>query len=116
MVSQQVLPRCSNRGTKEVLKYLWNVYSFFVLYANIDGFNPKEYEMAVEDRTDIDKWIISRLNNTIKTVRTNLDNYNITPAARAIDDLVDDISNWYLRRSRSGIGSPKLILIRLQHI
>lgn len=86
---------------RKFLNTLWNVYSFFVLYANIDGFNPKEYEMAVEDRTDIDKWIISRLNNTIKTVRTNLDNYNITPAARAIDDLVDDISNWYLRRSRS---------------
>ena len=83
---------------RKFLNTLWNVYSFFVLYANIDGFNPKEYEMAVEDRTDIDKWIISRLNNTIKTVRTNLDNYNITPAARAIGDLVDDISNCISRR------------------
>lgn len=90
-----------SEAQRKFLNTLWNVYSFFVLYANIDGFNPKNYSMDVKERADIDRWLISRVNNTIKGVRNYLDNYNITSAARILDDLVDDLSNWYVRRCRS---------------
>ncbi|MDI3533749.1 MAG: isoleucyl-tRNA synthetase [Thermosediminibacterales bacterium] len=85
---------------RKFLNTLYNVYSFFTLYANIDGFDPREYEMPVEKRAEIDRWLISRLNNVIKGIRKSLDSYNITPAARMLDDFVDDLSNWYVRRCR----------------
>ncbi|MDD5601127.1 MAG: DUF5915 domain-containing protein, partial [Actinomycetota bacterium] len=79
---------------------LWNTYSFFVIYANIDNFNPCDYELEVKDRTEIDRWIISELNQTIKKVNELMDNYNVTESGRAIQNFVDALSNWYVRRSR----------------
>ncbi len=79
---------------------LWNVYSFFVIYANIDDFDPYRYELDVKDRIEIDRWIISELNNTIKKVTELMDDYNVTDSGRQIESFVDDLSNWYVRRSR----------------
>lgn len=79
---------------------LWNVYSFFVIYANIDDFDPYRYELEVKDRIEIDRWIISELNNTIKKVTELMDDYNVTDSGRQIESFVDDLSNWYVRRSR----------------
>ncbi|QWG50364.1 isoleucine--tRNA ligase [Bacillus mycoides] len=78
---------------------LVNVYSFYVLYANLDEYNPKEkYEVK---RTKLDEWVLSRLHSTTKKVRTALDDYQFTNAAREIAALVDEVSNWYVRRSRN---------------
>lgn len=94
----------SKEAVEEVVKKfmgtLHNVYSFFVLYANIDNIDPTDYEMPVSDRPVIDKWIISALNGLVATVRKNMDAYQISGATRAIADFVDDLSNWYVRRCR----------------
>lgn len=79
---------------------LWNTYAFYVLYANIDGFNPKEYKLEHEKLSVMDKWILSRLNTLIGQVDKNLENYRLTEPARVIQEFVDDLSNWYVRRSR----------------
>jgi len=89
-----------SESQRRFLSTLWNVYSFYVLYANVDKFDPDEYELPPEERGILDKWIISRFNGLAETVRIELDAYNITPAARAIEEFVDDLSNWYVRRSR----------------
>jgi len=85
---------------KKFMGTLHNVYSFFVLYANIDDVNPLEYTMPVADRPDIDRWIVSVFNGVVKTVRENMDEYQISRATRAMDAFVDDLSNWYVRRCR----------------
>jgi isoleucyl-tRNA synthetase len=79
---------------------LWNTYSFFVIYANIDNFNPNDYSLEVKDRLEIDRWIISELNKTIKGVVELLDDFNVTDSGRLIENFIDDLSNWYVRRSR----------------
>ncbi len=79
----------------------------YVLYANVDKFDPDEYELPPEERGILDKWIISRFNGLAETVRIELDAYNITPAARAIEEFVDDLSNWYVRRSRRRYWAQK---------
>ena len=79
---------------------LWNTYAFFVLYANIDNFDASKYVLAYEKLSVMDKWLLSKLNTVIKEVDNNLSNYRIPEAARALDDFVDDMSNWYVRRSR----------------
>lgn len=79
---------------------LWNSYAFYVLYAGIDKFNPYDYSSEDAKLTIMDRWIISRLNSLIKTIDDNLENYRITESARAAEDFVDDLSNWYVRRSR----------------
>ncbi|MCX6352763.1 MAG: isoleucine--tRNA ligase [Bacteroidetes bacterium] len=80
---------------------LYNIYSFFGLYANIDGFAFKENRIPFHEKPEIDRWIISLLNNLVKEVETNLDNYDPTPAVRAIHDfVVDNLSNWYVRLCR----------------
>ncbi len=89
-----------SESQRRFLGTLWNVYSFFVLYANIDGFDPKQYDMASENRSEMDRWLLSKINSTNKKLRQDLDNLNITDAARALEALIDDISNWYVRRSR----------------
>ena len=80
---------------------LFNTYSFFARYANVDGFDPKAEKIAVSDRPEIDRWAISRLNTLVATVQSNLDNYELTPATRAIAEFVDELSNWYVRLNRS---------------
>lgn len=79
---------------------LWNVYSFYVLYANIDKFSPSDYQMDVAKRSSIDRWLLSKFNSLVKKVREDLDEFQITSAARSIEKFVDDLSNWYVRRSR----------------
>ncbi len=79
---------------------LWNTYSFFVIYANIDRFDPAEHDLPVSDRMEIDRWIISELNITIKNVNNLLEDFNVTESGRIIQDFVDELSNWYVRRSR----------------
>ncbi|MCR4429072.1 MAG: isoleucine--tRNA ligase [Caldiserica bacterium] len=79
---------------------LWNVYSFFVTYANIDGFNPTQYSSPVQGRSFLDQWIISRLNSLIKLSRESLDAYDVASVVRETEDFVEDLSTWWLRRSR----------------
>ena len=92
---------------RKFLSTLWNVYSFYVLYAEIDKFNPLEYADFESDNV-MDKWILSKLNTLIKVVDKNLDEYQITPAALAIEDFTDELSNWYVRRNRARYWSQEL--------
>ena len=79
---------------------LWNTYAFYVLYANIDNFNPMEHTLDYEKLSVMDKWILSKLNSTIQTCDSSLENYKIPETAKALQEFVDDLSNWYVRRSR----------------
>lgn len=102
-----------SEAQRRFLGTLWNVYSFFVLYANIDEFDPTKYSSCPENRAEIDRWLLSRINTVNKQVRQNLDDLDITDAARTLEALVDDISNWYVRRCRerywkSGMDDDKI--------
>jgi isoleucyl-tRNA synthetase len=79
---------------------LWNTYAFYVLYAEIDQFDPTKYELEYNKLTVMDKWLLSKMNTMVKIVDENLGNYRIPEAARALDEFVDEMSNWYVRRSR----------------
>jgi len=87
-------------GQRKFMGTLWNTYAFFVLYANIDAFDATKYNLEYDKLSVMDKWLLSRLNSTVKAVDDNLGNYRIPEAARALQDFVDDMSNWYVRRSR----------------
>ncbi len=80
---------------------LWNTYAFFVLYANIDEFDATKHELEYDKLPVMDKWLLSKLNSTVKTVDSCLNDYKVPEAANALQDFVDDMSNWYVRRSRS---------------
>lgn len=86
--------------SRKFMGTLWNTYAFFVLYANIDSFDATKYTLDYEKLSVMDKWLLSRLNSTIQTVDDDLANYKIPEAARALEAFVDDMSNWYVRRSR----------------
>ena len=87
-------------GQRKFMGTLWNTYAFFVLYANIDNFDATKYTLEYDKLSVMDKWLLSKLNTLIKEVDSNLGNYRIPEAARALQDFVDDMSNWYVRRSR----------------
>ncbi|SDB23070.1 Isoleucyl-tRNA synthetase [Pseudobutyrivibrio sp. YE44] len=87
-------------GQRKFLGTLWNTYAFYILYANIDEFDSTKYELDFSKLAVMDKWILSRLNSAIKAVDENLGSYKIPEAARALDEFVDDMSNWYVRRCR----------------
>ena len=87
-------------GQRKFMGTLWNTYAFYVLYANIDKFNPTEYKLDDCALTVMDRWLLSRLNSTVKVVDYNLENYRIPEAARALQQFVDEMSNWYVRRGR----------------
>ena len=87
-------------GQNKCLGTLWNTYAFFVLYANIDNFDPTKYTLDYEKLPVMDKWLLSKMNSMVKAVDDNLGNYRIPEAARALEEFVDDMSNWYVRRSR----------------
>lgn len=87
-------------GQRRFMGTLWNTYAFFVLYANIDNFNATKYTLEYDKLPVMDKWLLSKLNSLIKEVDDDLGNYRIPEAARALQDFVDDMSNWYVRRSR----------------
>ena len=87
-------------GQRKFMGTLWNTYAFFVLYANIDNFDATKYTLEYDKLSVMDKWLLSKLNTLITQVDTNLDNYRIPETARALQEFVDDMSNWYVRRSR----------------
>ncbi len=87
-------------GQRKFLGTLWNTYAFFVLYANIDNFDATKYSLDYDKLPVMDKWLLSKLNTAIKEVDDNLNNYRIPEAARVLDNFVDEMSNWYVRRSR----------------
>ena len=87
-------------GQRKFMSTLWNTYAFFVLYADIDNFDPTKYELNYDQLPVMDKWLLSRLNTTVQAVDNDLANYKIPEAARALQEFVDEMSNWYVRRSR----------------
>ncbi len=87
-------------GQRKFLGTLWNTYAFFVLYANIDNFDATKYSLEYDKLPVMDKWLLSKLNTAIKEVDDHLNNYRIPEAARVLDNFVDELSNWYVRRSR----------------
>ena len=86
--------------SRKFMGTLWNTYAFFVLYANIDGFDASKYKLEYDKLSVMDQWLLSRQNSTVKAVDEDLSDYKITEAARALQAFVDDMSNWYVRRSR----------------
>ena len=87
-------------GQRKFMGTLWNTYAFYVLYANIDNFDATQYELEYDKLSVMDKWLLSRLNTLIKAVDNNLANYKVTETAKVLQDFVDELSNWYVRRSR----------------
>ncbi len=102
-------------GLKEVQSKFFgtlkNVYNFFTLYANTDNVDPKEFFVEVKDRPELDRWIVSKFNNLVQAVTTELDQYEVTKTVRMIQDFVnDDLSNWYIRRSRRRFWATEMTL------
>ena len=100
-------------GQRKFMSTLWNTYAFFVLYANIDNFDATKYTLNYDKLPVMDKWLLSKLNTMVKTVDEDLGSYKIPEAARALQEFVDDMSNWYVRRSRErfwakGMGQDKI--------
>ncbi|MFW5671038.1 MAG: isoleucine--tRNA ligase [Acetivibrio ethanolgignens] len=87
-------------GQRKFMGTLWNTYAFFVLYANIDEFDATKYTLEYDKLSVMDQWLLSRLNTVVKVVDENLANYKIPETARALQDFVDEMSNWYVRRGR----------------
>ena len=105
-------------GSRRFMGTLWNTYAFYVLYAGIDGFNPYKYQ--TKDLSVLDSWLLSRLNSLVKKVDTALARFEITEPARALDAFVDELSNWYLRRSRErfwadGMEQDKINAYKVLH-
>ncbi len=88
-------------GQRKFMGTLWNTYAFYVLYAEIDQFDPTKYTLDYDKLSVMDKWLLSKMNSMVKAVDDNLGNYRIPEAARALDEFVDEMSNWYVRRSRA---------------
>jgi isoleucyl-tRNA synthetase len=102
-----------NDSQRKYMGTLWNTYAFYILYANIDKFDPTQYQLEHDKLPPIDKWILSKLNTLINFVDENLESYRIFEPARALSDFVDELSNWYVRRSRerfwaSGMEQDKI--------
>ncbi len=87
-------------GQRKFMGTLWNTYAFYVLYAQIDEFDATKYSLEYDKLSVMDKWLLSKLNSLIKVVDTNLENYRIPETARALQEFVDELSNWYVRRGR----------------
>ena len=87
-------------GQRKFMGTLWNTYAFYVLYANIDAFDPTKYTLEYDKLSVMDKWLLSKLNSMVKSVDDNLGNYRIPEATKALAEFVDDMSNWYVRRCR----------------
>ena len=93
-------PESVSEAQRKFMGTFWNTYAFYVLYANIDEFDPTQYTLDYSQLGMMDKWVLSKLQTLVQKVDTNLSNYNIFDSARAMQDFVDDLSNWYVRRSR----------------
>jgi len=94
--------------TRRTLDKIWNVYWFFITYANIDQFDPTQHQLPVTRRSELDRWILSELQMTINTVTSGLEQYDTVKPAEAMQEFLEDLSNWYLRRSRERIWKPQL--------
>lgn len=97
-----------SESQRKFLGTLWNTYAFYVLYADIDKFDPSQHSLDVSKLSVLDKWILSKLNGVIKTVDDNLSNYKIVESTRAIIEFADELSNWYVRRSRERFWASDL--------
>jgi len=95
-------------GQRKFMGTLWNTYAFFVLYAEIDKFDPTKYTLEYDKLPVMDRWLLSKLNTLIKTVDDNLANYRIPESARALQEFVDEMSNWYVRRSRERFWAKEM--------
>lgn len=95
-------------GQRKFMGTLWNTYAFYVLYAEIDQFDPMKYELAYDKLSVMDKWLLSRMNSMVHSVDENLGSYRIPEAARALDEFVDEMSNWYVRRSRERFWAKEM--------
>ena len=93
-------------GQRKFIGTLWNTYAFFVLYANIDNFEATKHTLNPDDLTVMDRWLLSRLYSTVQAVDDNLANYRIPEAAKALQGVVDEMSNWYVRRGRERYWAP----------
>jgi isoleucyl-tRNA synthetase len=93
-------PESVSEAQRKFMGTYWNTYAFYVLYADIDNFDPSQHTLVRENLTRMDLWILSRLNSVVRSVDAHLQNLRITEAARELSDFVDDLSNWYVRRSR----------------
>ena len=100
MAAYRFHDKAVTEGQRKFMGTLWNTYAFYVLYANIDKFDPTKYNLDDCKLTVMDKWLLSKLNSTISVVDDNLANYRIPEAARALQEFVDEMSNWYVRRGR----------------
>ena len=110
-----------SEAQRKFMGTFWNTYAFFVLYADIDKFDPTKYSLKDAKLTLMDKWILSGLNTLVDFVDKCLDEYKITESARAIQDFTDNLSNWYVRRSRerywgSDMTDDKIAALSLIHI
>ncbi|MBR5152675.1 MAG: isoleucine--tRNA ligase [Clostridia bacterium] len=97
-----------SESQRKFLGTLWNTYAFYVLYAEIDQFDPTQHTLDINKLSVLDKWILSKLNKLIETVDKNLENYRITEATRAMSEFVDELSNWYVRRCRNRFWASEL--------
>ena len=95
-------------GQRKFMGTLWNTYAFYVLYAEIDQFDPMKYELDYDKLSVMDKWLLSRMNSMVRSVDENLGSYRIPEAARALDEFVDEMSNWYVRRSRERFWAKEM--------
>lgn len=89
-----------NEGQRKFMGTLWNTHAFYILYADIDGFDPTKYTLEYDKLSVMDRWVLSKLHSLIKKVDTDLENYRITESARSIQEFTDELSNWYVRRCR----------------
>ncbi|MBQ8575456.1 MAG: isoleucine--tRNA ligase [Clostridia bacterium] len=95
-------------GQRKFMGTLWNTYAFYVLYADIDEFDPTKYELDYQSLSVMDKWLLSKLNSMVKVVDNNLENYKIPEACKALQEFVDEMSNWYVRRCRERYWKQEL--------
>ena len=95
-------------GQRKFMGTLWNTYAFYVLYANIDGFDATQYKLEYDKLSVMDKWMLSRVNSAVAQIDDNLANYKITETTKVLDKLVDDMSNWYVRLSRQRFWTKEL--------
>jgi isoleucyl-tRNA synthetase len=106
-VDRRVSTEALDEVVRQFLLTLWNVYAFYVTYANVDGFTPAEHRVALSERPPLDRWVLSQLAGTVRVVRERLDRFDATGAGRRIARFVDDLSNWYVRRARRRFWSSE---------